>query len=69
MRKPECPICHAVAVNAGKLRYCPACGWQKKQTETQLRLNLKIAPVIFILMIALVGFLFFAGDGGSRTGD
>jgi hypothetical protein len=58
MRKPECPICHASAVNAGKLRYCPQCGWQKKETEAQLRLNLKIVPFVFGLMVVLVAFLF-----------
>lgn len=62
MRKPECPMCHAQAVNAGKLLYCPHCGWQRKQAEAQLRLNLKIAPVVFGLMMALIGVLF------ARTG-
>jgi len=68
MRKPECPICHGSAVNAGKLRYCPQCGWQKKETEAQLRLNLRIAPVVFVLMMVLVAVLFFRSGWRQQSG-
>jgi hypothetical protein len=57
MPKPECPKCHASAISAGKLRYCAQCGWQKKQTEAQLRLNLKMIPIAFAVMVLLLGFL------------
>ena len=67
MRKPECPLCHAPAINAGKLRYCAQCGWQKKQTETQLRLNLKIVPIAFGVMILILGVLFFRTGAGAQN--
>jgi hypothetical protein len=58
MSKPQCPMCKAPLVNAGKLRYCVACGWQKEQTERQLRLNLKIVPIAFGAMALLLVVLF-----------
>jgi hypothetical protein len=67
MRKPECPLCHAPAINAGKLRYCAQCGWQKKQTETQLRLNLKIVPIAFGVMMLILGILFFRTGAGAQN--
>ena len=58
MSKPQCPMCKAPLVNAGKLRYCAACGWQKEQTERQLRLNLKMVPIAFGAMTLLLVVLF-----------
>jgi hypothetical protein len=68
MRPPTCPMCHASAVSAGKLTYCPHCGWQKKEAEAQLRLNLKIAPIVFALMTMLLLFLFFRGGQKQNSG-
>jgi hypothetical protein len=61
-------MCHAAAVSAGKLTYCPHCGWQKKEAEAQLRLNLKIAPIVFALMAILLLFLFFRGGQRQNSG-
>ena len=61
-------MCHAAAVSAGKLTYCPNCGWQKKEAEGQLRLNLKIAPIVFALMTVLLLFLFFRGGQRQNSG-
>src|SRR5580692_9837865 len=68
MRPPKCPMCQAAAVCAGKLTYCPHCGWQKKEAEAQLRLNLKIAPIIFALMTVLLAFLFFRSGQRQNGG-
>ena len=65
MSKPACPMCGAAARRAGKLRYCAQCGWQKKQTEAQLRLNLKMMPIAFLVMTVVLLFLFFRS--GART--
>ena len=43
------------------MAYCPQCGWQRKQTETQLRLNLKIAPFAFAFLMVVVLVFFFRG--------
>jgi hypothetical protein len=67
MPKPACPTCHAEATSAGKLRYCAHCGWQKKQTESQLRLNLKIVPIAFAVMVLVLGFLFFRGGAHTQN--
>jgi hypothetical protein len=61
-------MCRAAAVSAGKLTYCPHCGWQKKEAEAQLRLNLKIAPIIFALMTVLLAFLFFRSGRRQNGG-
>jgi hypothetical protein len=58
-------MCHAPVTRAGKLRYCPQCGWQKKQAETQLRLNLKMVPIAFAVMTLVLLFLFYRS--GART--
>ncbi len=58
-------MCHAPVMLAGKLRYCVPCGWQRKQTETQLRLNLKMVPIAFAAMTLVLLFLFFRS--GART--
>ena len=67
MSKPACPVCGAAVRRAGKLRYCAACGWQKKQTEAQLRLNLKMAPIAFLVMTAVLLFLFFRSGGREHS--
>ena len=58
-------MCHGEVTSAGKLRYCAHCGWQKKQTESQLRLNLKMVPIAFAVMALILGFMFFRS--GART--
>lgn len=58
-------MCHAAMVNAGKLRYCARCGWQKDQTEKQLRLNLKMIPIAFGVMTLVLIALFVRS--GART--
>lgn len=65
MSKPACPLCQTPAVDAGKLRYCAACGWQKNQTEKQLRLKLKMVPIAFAVMTLILVLLFVRG--GART--
>jgi hypothetical protein len=67
MRKSECPLCHAPASSAGKLRYCAQCGWQRKETEAQLRLNLKMVPIAFAAMALLLLFLFFRSDAWTQN--
>jgi hypothetical protein len=68
MSKPVCPICGAVAVNAGKLRYCPACGWQKTQTERQLRINLKMMPIAFGVMTLMLVLLYARSGARMQNG-
>ncbi|HWF38367.1 MAG TPA: hypothetical protein VG322_07605 [Candidatus Acidoferrales bacterium] len=58
MSKPECPMCKAPLASAGKLRYCASCGWQKDQTERQLRLNLRMVPIAFSAMMLILVVLF-----------
>jgi len=53
----DCPLCHSATDIAGKVRYCPQCGWNKKQAVQQLRYSLKILPVALVAAAALV-FLF-----------
>jgi hypothetical protein len=66
MSKFLCPLCHAPAINAGRrMRYCAQCGWQKKQTESQLRMNLKLMPFLFAALGLLVVFALF--QGGTRS--
>ena len=65
MSKLECPMCKAPTVSAGKLRYCANCGWQKDQTERQLRLNLRMVPIAFGAMTLILVVLF--ARSGART--
>lgn len=67
MTKPECPVCQSPLIRAGKLRYCAQCGWQKKQTETQLRLNLKMVPIAFGIMTLVLIFLFYRSGERSQN--
>jgi hypothetical protein len=60
-------MCHVPAINAGKLRYCAQCGWQKKQTESQLRLNLKMVPIAFAAMVLILGFMFFRSGARAQN--
>ena len=60
-------MCHAPAISAGKLRYCAQCGWQKKQTEAQLRLNLKMVPIAFAAMALILVVLFFRSDARTQS--
>jgi hypothetical protein len=48
------------------MRYCAQCGWQKKQTEGQLRLNLKMAPIVFAVLTLVLTLLFFRSDPGKQ---
>jgi len=58
-------MCQAPQVRAGKLRYCARCGWQKDQTEKQLRLNLKMMPIAFAATTLILVLLF--ARSGART--
>ncbi|MGD0964014.1 MAG: hypothetical protein ABSA57_08965 [Candidatus Acidiferrales bacterium] len=48
------------------MRYCAQCGWQKKQTEEQLRMNLKAAPIVGVALLLIVAFSLFEGRAGAR---
>jgi uncharacterized membrane protein len=61
-------MCKAPAVSAGKLRYCAQCGWQKKETERQLRLNLKMVPIAFGAMLLILVVLFARSHAQGRNG-
>ncbi|MGH9691102.1 MAG: hypothetical protein ACRD4C_08525 [Candidatus Acidiferrales bacterium] len=66
-QEKDCPVCHAKPVYAAKMPYCPRCGWQKKQAEAQLRLNLKIAPALFLLLLGVLFLLFYRGGGTHQN--
>jgi len=55
-------------VSAGKLAYCGNCGWQKDQTERQLRLNLRMVPIAFGAMM-LILVVLFARSGAHTHGQ
>jgi hypothetical protein len=55
-------------MSAGKLRYCAHCGWQKKQSEAQLRLNLKTVPIVFAVMTLVLLVLFFRSGARTQNG-
>ncbi len=61
-------MCHAPTVRAGKLRYCVQCGWQKDQTEKQLRLNLKMVPIAFGVMTLILLALFVRSGARTQNG-
>jgi hypothetical protein len=48
------------------MRYCAQCGWQKKQAESQLRINLKMMPVVFAALLLIV--VFSLVQSGARAG-
>jgi hypothetical protein len=60
-------MCHAPATSAGKLRYCAQCGWQKKQAEAQLRLNMKMVPIAFAAMAVILVVLFLRSDARTQS--
>lgn len=60
-------MCGATTVSAGKMRYCVACGWQKNQTEKQLRLNLKMVPIAFGVMTLVLLLLFVRSGAGAQN--
>ena len=68
MTKLECPMCHSPLISAGKLRYCAQCGWQKEQTEKQLRLNLKMVPIAFAVMTLILMALFLRSGARTQNG-
>jgi hypothetical protein len=68
MPAQECPVCHAIPMFAGRTPYCPRCGWQRKQAEHQLRMNLKLAPVAFAILVAIVVGMFFRNSGQQAKG-
>jgi hypothetical protein len=57
MANIECPFCHSATDSAGKLRYCPQCGWNKKEAAQQLRLSLKLLP-LWVLATIIFAVLF-----------
>jgi hypothetical protein len=65
MPKSECPVCHQATAFAARMLYCPQCGWQRKQAETALRMKLTLAPVAFVVLMAVSGLLFFFPGGRS----
>jgi hypothetical protein len=48
------------------MRYCAQCGWQKKQTEAQLRMNLRVMPLVAFVIVLLAVFTIFQGQGRVR---
>ena len=61
-------MCQAPLMSAGKLRYCARCGWQKDQTEKQLRLNLKMVPIAFGVMTLVLIAVFLRSGGRTQNG-
>lgn len=53
----DCPLCRSATDVAGKVRFCPQCGWNKKQAAQQLRYSLKVLPIALVAAAILV-FLF-----------
>jgi len=49
----ECPLCKAATDTAGKTRYCPKCGWNKRQAVEQLRFSQRMFPVVIVLGLVL----------------
>jgi type VI protein secretion system component VasK len=54
MANLECPLCHSATDKAGKLRYCPRCGWNKKEAAQQLRVSLRLMPVAIVAAVLAV---------------
>jgi hypothetical protein len=57
MANLECPLCHSATDKAGKLRYCPRCGWNKKEAAQQLRISLRLMPVAIVAAVLAVALL------------
>jgi hypothetical protein len=66
MPTQECPVCQATPVFAGRTPYCPRCGWQRQQVESQLRMNLKIAPILFAVLVVLVVVIWARSSGQGQ---
>jgi hypothetical protein len=57
----ECPQCHLPAASAmGKL-YCPQCGWNRGEAESQTRLFLRVLPILVMLFDAPLIVWIFIG--------
>lgn len=54
MANVECPLCHSETDTAGKQRYCPRCGWNKKEAAQQLRVSLRLMPVAIVAAVLAV---------------
>jgi hypothetical protein len=57
MALPQCPECHTTAKLAGKLPYCPNCGWNRDPAIKALQLNLKMMPVGILVFAGFVAFV------------
>jgi hypothetical protein len=62
MPTAECPQCHAPAANAMGKSYCPQCGWNRRETEKQTRLFLRLLPVLVIVFDAPLIIWIFIGQ-------
>lgn len=58
MAATECPFCHSALANAGKVRYCPQCGWNKQEAISQLRLSMRMFPFAFLATLGFTYFIF-----------
>lgn len=61
----ECPLCHSATEPAGKQRYCPRCGWNKKRAAEQLRFSQKMFPLAIVLVAALT-IVFLRGAAKQK---
>jgi len=61
----ECPLCKSPTDVAGKVRFCPRCGWNKKQAVQQLRYSLKVLPVALVAAAVLV--ILFLHTAAKKT--
>ena len=66
MAASECPFCHSALANAGKIRYCPQCGWNKQEAISQLRLSMRMFPFAFL---ATLGFTYFIFRNFTQSRD
>ena len=59
MPTTECPQCHARTANALGKAYCPQCGWNRAEVDTQARRFLRVLPLLVILFDApLIVYIF-----------
>ncbi len=58
MAASECPFCRSALANAGKIRYCPQCGWHKQEAISQLRLSMRMFPIAFLATLGCSYFIF-----------
>ena len=57
----ECPQCHMPAATAMGKAYCPQCGWNHGEAEKQIRLFLRLLPVLVMLFDAPLIVWIFIG--------